>query len=416
MRFLATAAIALSTARHALAFPPSYFEGTAREIPNLPIFSPAQRIDVEAYPFVPPGKDDNRGPCPGLNAMANHQFIPHNGIVTFTESIIQSNLVFGLGLDTAAIAAVLALFGADLLGVDFPFSIGGGGELGLLGGILHGIGIVGAPTGLSGTHNQFETDSSVTRGNYYQFNGDNYHLQLRYFEALYNLQPDSPDSNYDAPVIFQHSSIRFRQSIAEDAFFFYGPVQMLVSCLTHNLVYGLMSNHSVERPEGFLTGDVLKSIYGISTAADGSLQYTPGHERIPDNWYRRSLLDAYDARYLLPDMVRMWIAYPELLLIGGNINGVNTYAPIDVGNLTGGVYNALTLLEGDNAACFALQALQILVPDALSGLAGIVEGIVSKLIDAVAPLLDGLTCPRLTTLDRSILEQYPGYRRTSHAV
>ncbi|KAJ7024073.1 hypothetical protein C8F04DRAFT_1303402 [Mycena alexandri] len=408
MRFLVLFAIVVSAVRQSLAFPPSYFEGHARGIPNLtlPIFSSDQRIDVEANPFLAPGKNDHRGPCPGLNALANHQFIPHNGIVTFTAAILQSNRVFGLGLDTAAIAAVLALFGADLLGVDFPFSIGGGGDLGLL----------RAPTGLSGTHNQFESDSSVTRGDFYQFDGDNYHLQLRYFEALYNLQPDSPDSNYDAETIFEHSHIRFHQSIAEDEFFFYGPLQMFVSCLTHNLVYGLMSNHSAESPEGFLQGEVLKSIYAISTDLSGNLVYTPGHERIPENWYRRPFLDEYDARHVIPDLLAMWLRYPELLLFGGNINGTNTYAPIDIGNLTGGVFNTASLLEGDNAACFVFQALQILVPDALSGLAGVVGVIVSKLLDVLGPLLAGLTCPKLTTMNREILEQYPGYRQSSHPV
>ncbi|KAJ7758834.1 hypothetical protein DFH07DRAFT_772411 [Mycena maculata] len=64
----------------------------------------------------------------------------------------------------------------------------------------------------------------------------------------------------------------------------------------------------------------------------------------------------------------MWLAYPELVLIGGNVNGVNTYAPININNLTRGVYNEESLLEGSSAACFVLQATQILVPDALSDL------------------------------------------------
>lgn len=35
-----------------------------------------------AHAFVAPGEGDQRGPCPGLNAMANHNYIPHNGIAT----------------------------------------------------------------------------------------------------------------------------------------------------------------------------------------------------------------------------------------------------------------------------------------------------------------------------------------------
>lgn len=41
------------------------------------------------HAFVPPDFDagDQRGPCPGLNALANHGYISHTGIVTFTETL-----------------------------------------------------------------------------------------------------------------------------------------------------------------------------------------------------------------------------------------------------------------------------------------------------------------------------------------
>jgi hypothetical protein len=39
------------------------------------------------HAFVPPGSSDLRGPCPGLNAMANHAYIPHNGVATITEFV-----------------------------------------------------------------------------------------------------------------------------------------------------------------------------------------------------------------------------------------------------------------------------------------------------------------------------------------
>ncbi|KAJ7676693.1 hypothetical protein DFH06DRAFT_1317307 [Mycena polygramma] len=399
--------IALAVVAHpCAAFPPSYFEGRTASLANRTLggFSTEQLIDVTgANSFKPPGDGDLRGPCPGLNAMANHNFIPHNGVVTFTTAIAQSERIYGLGFDTALLAAVLALFGADLLSPDFPFSIAGPTNSGVLGGILGGLGIVG-------------DDSSVARGDYYQFNGDNYHVQLPYFQGLYNLQPVGPSSDYNLGIIQQHRVNRVRQSVAQNPYFFYGPVQMLISCLAHNFVPALMSNHSAEHPNGYLTGDVLKSIYSINTSANGTLTYTPGHERIPHNWYRRPFLDEYTAVHVIPDFLAMWLRFPETLLIGGNINGVNTYAPIDIHNLTGGVYNAAMLLEGDNAACFAYQALQILVPDALSGLAGIVDNIVTKILDAVGPLLASLTCPELRSIDRSVMERYPGYRRTSHGV
>jgi len=34
---------------------------------------------MDGHEFVPPGPDDQRSPCPFINTMANHKFIPHSG-------------------------------------------------------------------------------------------------------------------------------------------------------------------------------------------------------------------------------------------------------------------------------------------------------------------------------------------------
>lgn len=48
----------------------------------------AQKVSTTgANAFVAPGSGDIRGPCPGLNALANHNYIPHNGVTTFTQAI-----------------------------------------------------------------------------------------------------------------------------------------------------------------------------------------------------------------------------------------------------------------------------------------------------------------------------------------
>lgn len=41
------------------------------------------------HAFVPPNlaAGDKRGPCPGLNALANHGYLPHNGIAPMTTII-----------------------------------------------------------------------------------------------------------------------------------------------------------------------------------------------------------------------------------------------------------------------------------------------------------------------------------------
>jgi hypothetical protein len=51
-----------------------------------------QYVDVtpgSGHEFVAPSSTDIRGQCPGLNAAANHGFIPHNGLLTTTQSMFE---------------------------------------------------------------------------------------------------------------------------------------------------------------------------------------------------------------------------------------------------------------------------------------------------------------------------------------
>lgn len=58
-------------------------------VPGLPGFDASEQYvsNTGEHAFVAPGPTDLRGPCPGLNAMANHGYIPHNGIATIPEFI-----------------------------------------------------------------------------------------------------------------------------------------------------------------------------------------------------------------------------------------------------------------------------------------------------------------------------------------
>ena len=53
------------------------------------------------YVWVAPGSGDQRGPCPGLNALANHGYLPHNGVAdipTIVSAVNNGNPVFALRL------------------------------------------------------------------------------------------------------------------------------------------------------------------------------------------------------------------------------------------------------------------------------------------------------------------------------
>ncbi|KAJ7863621.1 Chloroperoxidase [Mycena olivaceomarginata] len=360
-------------------------------------FDTNQLIDVTgAHAFVEAGPDDFRGPCLGLNALANHNYIPHHGVVSVEQAILAATEgIFATG------AGVLALYGANLLDVPFfEFSIGGppGGILG---------GILGAPTGLSGTHNQFESDSSPTRCDLYEC-GDNYSLQPDAFQGLLDIIEQNPDPSRNLDIIIQHRVARLQHSKANNPYFFYGPIEMLVSNLAAVLIGGAMTNHSAADPDGFFFSvDGLSSLYGVSRGPDG-LKYNR-NERIPSSWYRRPLDDPYLAvTHALSDMLRMWTEYPETVLVGGNTGKVDSFVPIDITDLTGGVYSAASLLEGNNAVCFAFQFLQLAFPDIASNLEDLVAEILQQLAETVEPL----ECPQFETLDLESLRKYPGYTRS----
>ncbi|KAF8160204.1 Chloroperoxidase, partial [Mycena galopus ATCC 62051] len=362
-----------------------------------------QLIDVEGvHAFQPPGEYDFRGPCPGLNALANHGYISRTGIDSVFNIMTQSTQVLGFGIDTATFAGVLGCFGADLYDPTLPLSIGAAPPANqTIGGLLGS-----APSGLDGTHNQFESDASPTRGDLYQF-GNNYDVQNSFFQELFNLQPQSSSANYDLTVIYQHIQTRFQQSVANNPYFFYGPVELVASVATHLFVPRLMSNHSATQPDGYLNGEVLKSMFGMS-GPDGTLTYTHGHEQIPANWYRRPFGDEYTLALVAPDIANMALAAPNVFVVGGNLNGTNSYAPVDLSDLTGGVYSAASLLEGNNAACFLIQATMILFPSAIKGLQTIVDTLLAQLA-TLTGILGDLNCPQLTTINSSLLEVYPGY-------
>ncbi|CAE6363287.1 unnamed protein product [Rhizoctonia solani] len=303
-----------------------------------------QKIDVSGeHEFRPPQSEDKRGPCPALNAMANHGYINRNGLTNLYEATSASNKVYGLGNDAAAAFAIMGvIYGGDPSTGDFS------------------IGMDPKP-GLSGTHNKMEGDASPTRNDAHVNNGDASTLDLNYFKRLYNSVPgmesaEGESAHFDMNTMAVHRDWTRNQSIAVNphyftySSFFSGPIQVVfVSTLAHLLLPQLVANHSVEHPGGILNHNGLKDFYSV-TGSGTSLSYTPGHERISENWYRRR--DDYTIANVLQDFAKIIPKYPQFLSIGGNTGKANSFAGIDPGNLTDGVYNARNLLEGNNMMCF----------------------------------------------------------------
>ncbi|KAM0811378.1 putative Aromatic peroxygenase [Seiridium cardinale] len=93
---------------------------------------------------------DQRGPCPGLNALANHGYLPRNGVADMATLVKATNDVYGLGLDIGGILAVIGtVFDGNPVSLNPGFSIGVPSQNSQ--NILGGLGLLGTPEGLGGS-------------------------------------------------------------------------------------------------------------------------------------------------------------------------------------------------------------------------------------------------------------------------
>ncbi|KAF8753308.1 Peroxidase, family 2 [Rhizoctonia solani] len=352
---------------------------------SLATFDPVkQKVDVTGeHAFQPPRAGDKRGPCPGLNVCVlatqrteetNHQF---TGSRESWVSSSQRSAVY----DGNPLTLDWSIGASDQSSIDWPGS--DIVENRRISGRASSPPLLSAPQGLSGSHNKYEGDASATRADAYMNNGDASSLNLTYFKQLYDLQPD-PSANFDYDIIIQHRLARRQYSVSTNPHFFNGPFSGFIALpAAYSFITRFMSNYSAEHPEGILNHDVLKSFYGVSGSGN-NLTYQRGYE------YNTELDDN------------------EAEQRQSQTGKVNSFAGVNVGDITGGVYNSANLLEGNNLICFAFQAAQQAIPDVLKGILGDLTAALGLWAAKITPALLGLGCPELTKYDRSVLGSYPG--------
>ena len=113
----------------------------------------------------------------------------------------------------------------------------------------------------------------------------------------------------------------------------------------------------------------------------------------------------------LVDVIQYGLRDTRLLSSGGNTGTPNSFVGVDPADLTKGVFNAPSLLQGNNLECFILQVVKSAAP-------GLVASLYNDVTSAIAPLaanidnnLAGLNCPQLLSVDESQYDKYPGYQR-----
>jgi len=162
-------------------------------------------VNDKAHPYMPLRPGDIRGPCPGLNTLASHGYLPRNGIVTPTQIINAVQDGFGMDVETAILLTYSTML-VDGNVVTNLMSIGGKSPL--TGPDPPKPAIVG---GLN-THAVFEGDASLTRQDF--FFGDNHSFNSTLFAQLADFSNKFGGGFYNLTVASEIRFQRIQQGIA----------------------------------------------------------------------------------------------------------------------------------------------------------------------------------------------------------
>ncbi|KAJ6524585.1 Chloroperoxidase [Mycena vulgaris] len=187
---------------------------TLINFPTQPTDTGLKQIPDAAHPFIAPGPNDQRGPCPGMNTLANHGYIPRNGVATFEEITLAMVEAYNLEINFGAflVAANMLLRGNPFVN---KISIGGVSPLvpPLPGNIGSNV------TGGLAKHGGFEGDASITRADVHIGDNRNFQDILYDLDLLYlgKFGDNGPDGN-NTVFNFHFTPTRFAASFTEISF------------------------------------------------------------------------------------------------------------------------------------------------------------------------------------------------------
>jgi len=167
-------------------------------------------INPSSYPYVAPGPNDQRGPCPGLNAFANHGYLPHNGEASLTQLINVCTQVGGFDLELATVLSVYELL---FTGSILTQQVSLGGSL-----LLVGPGF--------DYHGGIESDASLTRGDAYF--GDNHSFNVTKWNEMAGISASSPQP-WGIEFFSGMRYLRYTQSLATNPLFYYTALQFIIT-------------------------------------------------------------------------------------------------------------------------------------------------------------------------------------------
>lgn len=248
------------------------------------------------HAYRAPSSTDRRGPCPGLNALANNGYINRNGISNAAQ-VSDASLKMGFATDAAAFLAALAVIASNGL----VFSIGQGS-------LTTGPGL--------NKHNFLEGDTSYKSCDCNLCPWQNGCDNFKFNDEVWSTTYDAAQANgnlFGIPTFKIAAKKRYDQCRANNSKCLFGPIQFVFHYVTPCLFAQAFPNGT----DGLPTEDIENTWIGIVKDANGVRSGVPGGGRIPDNWYPGA--KPYSTLELNSCVLEIFSAYPVSL--GANING-----------------------------------------------------------------------------------------------
>lgn len=325
-------------------------------------------IGDHAHQYTPPGPNDIRGPCPGLNAAANHNFLAHDGITTFSELVDAQQNIYNVGYDLAVVLAVLGLTVSDGDVVTEKLSIGCEATSRTSFAPL----LTGSEPGLDG-HNKFESDTSLTRNDFFLGNGDNFNFN----GTLYKMMADSTGGDYNLDNLAKYRYERYQQSIRDNPNFELGPHGLLIFGAASFLYELMPSGTRGYAPDEF----TISTFFGADKQSDGSYKSVP--ERIPDDWTNR--VEPYTTVDIAGQLLAMYLKHP--VLFGGNTG--QGFMPANHGPIQNGVLGGTP----EGTLCLIYQIATSQIPSSLNGVIAPLLGVLQFASSKLGLAMENLGCP-----------------------
>ncbi|KAJ6612029.1 Chloroperoxidase [Mycena sp. CBHHK59/15] len=210
--------------------------GTLMVLPPRQTDTGTKRIPDADHPFIAPGPNDMRGPCPAMNTLANHGYISRNGITTFEEIILGTAEAFNLDI---AMSSNMAAINILTRGNPFVNKISIGGVSPLVPPLPGKID--GPETQGIAKHGRVEGDGSMTRsdvhiGDNRNFNQTLWNEDLELLAEFGDDGPDGPATVFNVQTLIELAGQRLEVDQILDPEFAI-PLRRLNLVLVHRLSF-----------------------------------------------------------------------------------------------------------------------------------------------------------------------------------